>query len=311
MIIVFGAISIDLSFDVEALPGNNETVPALHYAMEPGGKGANQALAAARSGAKVTLVAKAGEDSAGSEIIAKLHDEGITVSGVAHGSSPTGTTTTIIDSHDLSHTVIAAGANTELSADQIPEEILNDKVFVLLQTDIDPEQNAAVLEKAKQAGAQTMMNLAPSIDLTQKALDHLDYLVVNQEQAHPLAKKLGLNVENNALKMAQGLAKQGDLNCIITIGDRGGMAVTKEGTGWSVEALPIGEMVDHSGAEDSYSGTLAACLQAGLPLPRAMKRASIAASLTCTQKGAQSAFPTLDEIDKRINDIEDPKQHDL
>ncbi|GJL85230.1 MAG: ribokinase [Micavibrio sp.] len=311
MLIVFGFISIDLNLDVEALPGNNETVSALQYTMEPGGRGANQALAAARSGAKVTLVAKAGEDSTGSEIIDKLHDEGITVSGVAHGSNPTGTTTTIRDTHGLSHTVIATGANTELSADQIPEEILNDKVLVLLQTDIDPEQNAAVLEKAKHTGAQTMMNLAPAIDLTQKALDHLDYLVVNQEQAHQLAKKLGLNVEDNALKMAQGLSKQGGLNCIITIGDRGGMAVTKDGTGWSVEALPIENMIDHSGAEDSYSGTLAACIQAGLPLPRAMKRASIAASLTCTKKGVQSAFPTLDDIDKRINDIDNPQQHDL
>lgn len=311
MIIVFGAISVDLRFNVEELPGSNETVSALDSAYAPGGKGANQALAAARSGAKVTLVGRTGVDRFGEEILERLRNEGITTSGAAHELSPTGTITTITDMQGLSQTIISSGANSHLSASQLPAKILNDKALVLLQTDIGAEENAAVLTNAKRAGASTMMNLAPSIELTQKALDHLDYLVVNQEQARQLAQKLGLNVENSALKMAQGLAKQGNLNCIITIGARGGKAVTKDGCGWSVEALPIDKVIDHSGAEDSYSGTLAACLQAGLPLPRAMKRASIAASLTCTKKGAQTAFPTLDEIDKRINDIADPQQHEL
>ncbi len=311
MIIVFGSVSVDMYLDVERLPTANETVAAEGYIIEPGGKAANQALAAIRSGAKVTLVGHTGNDEFGENILEKLRDEGISTAGVAHSSLATGTNFMIRDAHSLSQSIIANGANGELSADQIPEEILNDKALILLQTEASPEQNMEVLAKAKHAEAQTMMNLAPSIDLTQKALDHLDYLVVNQEQARQLAEKLGLDVDDKALKMAEGLAKQGNLNCVITIGARGGMAVTKDGVGWSVEALALDEVVDHSGAEDSYCGTLAACLQAGLPLPRAMKRASIAASLTCSKKGAQSAFPVLDDIDGRINDIGDPQQHEL
>ncbi len=311
MIIVFGSISTDLYFEVERLPETNEIISAAHCDICPGGKGANQALAAARSGARVSLVGKIGDDKFGENILDALHREDITASGVTQSTLPTGTVAYITDGSGLKHTIVAPGANADASADQIPKEILDKKALLLLQTEIDPQKNLDSLEKAKKAGALTMMNLSPSIDLTQKALNHLDYLVVNQVEARRLAEKLGLKVEDNALKMAHGLSSQGKLNCIITIGARGCVAVTKEGTGWSIEALPVEKIIDRSGAEDSYCGTLAACIQAGLPLPRAMKRASIAGSLTCTQKGRQNTFPSLDSIDKRINDISDPVQHDL
>ncbi len=311
MIIVFGAVSADLRFDVDIFPGNNEAVEALSYIVTPGGRGANQAVAAIRSGAKVTLIGTAGKDCFGDKILTRLQAEGVIISGVSRESGTTSTITTITNKHGHHIAVTSPGTNALLAAKHLNDELLNDKALVLLQTDTASEENESVLTKAKKARARTMMNLAPSIDMTQKALDNLDYLIVNQGQARQLAKKLNLDVDSSALKMAQGLARQGKLNCIVTLGERGCVAVTLEGIGWTVEALRLEKVVDTSGAEDSYCGTLAACVQAGMPLPRAMKRASIAASLTCTKKGAQNAFPTLDEIDKKINDIPDPKQQEL
>ena len=309
MIIVFGQISMDMVLRVADLADANDHVPAVYDAISPGGKAASQALAAARSGAKAALVGKIGDDEFSSTILTHLRKEGVITNGIAMSDSlPTGVNIRIHDP-DGNHKLIAAsGANDEISADQVPDEVLNNKSFLLLQTEIRSDINTDLLARARKGGATTLMNLAPSIDLSQKALNNLDYLIVNMPEAEKLAKKIGIGVENDALKLAQGLSKQGNVNCIVTLGARGAVACTREGVSWQVNALNIGEVVDRAGAEDAYCGTLAACLQTSMPLPRAMKRASIAASLACTKKGGMTSIPYLTDIDARINDLPDPVQ---
>ena len=306
MIIVFGSISMDMYLRVADLGDTGTHIRAAYDDMVPGGKAASQALAAARSGSKVALVGKIGDDEFSNTILNQLRREGVMTSGVGKSALPTGINISLEDALGGRRIISAAAANEEVNSDQVPDEILKEKTYILMQTEIRAEVNSALLAKAKKGGAITVMNLSPSIEMSQKALNNLDYLVVNSPEAAKLAEKIGIGVENDAAKLAEGLAKQGELNCIVTLGARGAIACTKEGLTWSVGALDIGEIVDRAGAEDAYSGTLTACLQAGMPLPRAMQRASIAASLACTKKGGMTSIPYLADIDARINDLPDP-----
>lgn len=311
MIVIFGAIAMDEHLGVTTLPGQNETIEAHYYQDEPGGKAVKQAIAAIRSGAKVSIYGAIGRDENANFILETLKTEGVEASGVNRSDGPTGLSCYIQDNEDRHQTIYLPGANKSVKADIVPDDALEFQTLVLLQTEIDSGENCALLKRAKAAESQTMMNLAPSIEMSQKALNLLDYLIVNQDEARILAEKMGLDVEDNALKIAQGLAQLGKLNCIITIGARGAVAVTNDNKGWSVQALDVGEIVDRSGAEDAYCGTLAACVDAGLHLPRAMKRASVAGSLACTRRGLLSSFPTMEEIEARINDLDDPVSEDL
>ncbi len=311
MLIVFGSTLMELRFKTETLPQTGGISKAESHSAEPGGKGANQALAACRAGAKVALVSKVGDDDYATNILGKLRREGITTSGIGKGETPTGCSLQIIaESGDSLHT-IAFCANKEIESQQVPDEILSEQTVILLQTEIDMNVNAAILEKTKKAGATTIMNLSPSIELSQKTLKHLDYLIVNRIEAQKLAVKLGLTAEQDSIKIAQALAAEGQLNCIITLGGKGSLAVEKNGKGWKVEALNVKEAIYKNGAEDVYSGTFAACIYAGLPLERALKRASIAASLTCTKPGGQRTFPFLADIESELENLADAEKLEL
>ena len=309
MILVFGSICMDIHVQVATLPAAGTLTLAQGQTITGGGKGANQALAAVRSGSKVALVGKTSDDVFSQNYLLKLRQQGIITSSVARSDKhPTGTRLYIEAPGGGQMAILHAGANAETAADQIPDEILNDKAFVLLQTELSPAENAKLLSRAKAQGAQTILNLAPSIDMSMKTLNDLDYLILNHEQAGHLAKKIGLQVETSALKIAEALSKLGNLNCIITLSDEGSVAYTVKGIAWQVESLKLEEIVDRAGAQDAFCGTFVACLEAGMPLPRAMKRASIAGSLTCMKQGEQAAFPYLADIDACINDVPDPQQ---
>lgn len=317
MLIIFGSLVIDSHFGVKSLPKTYETIHANYYQKEPGGRAFNQAISAVRSGAKVFIYGKVGDDAEGELLIESLQAEDVDISGITKTSqTPTGMKAYTQAPEDIHHSVYAPGANSLLSADDVPDDILNDKAIVLVQTDISEKENLALLQKAKKAGATTIMNLAPSIELSQKVLNLLDYLIVNHDEARRLSQQMDIYDKAGAdnisiLKIAEGLSLQGKLNCIITVGAEGSRAVTQDHKGWSVSALPIEELIDRSGAEDAYCGTLAACIDAGLHLPRALKRASVAGSLACTKQGIKSSFASQEEIEKHINEIEDPKTEDL
>ncbi len=304
MIIVFGSMHIRIPLSVEEFAQQGTVAIANYVEPYPGGKGANQALAAARAGASgnVTLVGQTGDDEFSVTLLNSLRREGVTTSGVTKNDLPTGLKIFIEDGKNNPQVYFAPAANTRASADQVPDEVLSDDVFILIQTEITPDANGDLLEKAKNAGATTIMNLSPSVDIKQKTLDNLDYLIVNREEASALASKLNFNADD-VQKMAEGFARLGNLNCIITQGAQGAVACSADGEIWSVEALPIAELVDRSGAEDSYCGAFVAALYGGLTLPDAMKQASIAASLTCTKSGTSNIFPTKEDIEDQTGNL--------
>jgi len=311
MLIVFGPIAIELTLQSGTAPDANRTSFVPGYRFEPGGRAANQALAACRAGAKTALVGMVGDDELGSFILSQLRREGITTSGVAKSKRPTGCVIHQNGEDQHTHHTIALAANEDANAEQIPDEVLHEDSVVLVQTEIPINRNIEVLEKAKADGATTVMNLSPSLDLSQKILNNLDYLIVNRAEALRLAQKLGLEAGDNTIKIAQALSHAGKMGCIITMGAQGSIGVCKDGKSWKVGTPNIDAITDNTGAEDVYAGTFAACIDAGLPMHQAIKHASIAATLTCTKEGGQSSYPYFADIEEKLGELGDAEELEL
>lgn len=308
MIVVFGSINMDMNLGVKAFPKPGETVLSPFYDMSPGGKGANQALAAARAGAKTAIIGKTGDDGMGTRILNNLRRNEVMTSGVAHSEvMPTGMAIVLHDKAGESQVIVASGANSEAHADQVPDDILHDKNLLLLQMEVPVAENINVMERAKEHGAKIILNLAPAIKIPKKALELVDYLIVNELEAKQFAEVLGIDVENDAVKIAQALSRDGNLDCIVTLGVHGAVAVTSKGKGWLVKAMELENVVDSTGAGDCFCGTLAAFLHNGMALPPAMKRASIAAGLACTKVGVQPSYPYSAEIEENLQNLPDPE----
>lgn len=302
MIIVFGSLNMDMAVRLETLPEPDETVLSKEYELIPGGKGANQALAAARAGAKVAMVGRVGLDNYGKTCTDALKREGVLVSGVAKSDKPTGTAIVARTDKGENMIIVISGANMEVTHDQVPDEILTNANMLLMQMELPVDQTITLLERAHARGCKTILNLAPAVSIPKKAFGNLDYLIVNSIEARQLVEKMGLNVENNAIKLAQALARAGNMTCLITLGSKGSVAATKEGPVWAVPCMKLKpeEVVDVTGAGDSYCGTFAAAIHAGLDIGQAMRRASIAGSLAVMKAGAQDSLPYISDVEELL-----------
>ncbi len=301
MIIVFGSINMDVNMRVKRFPKAGETVLAHSYTMTPGGKGANQALASARIGAKTALVGKVGDDGAGLRILNYLKRHEVMTSGVATSEEmPTGMATVMRDSAGENSIVVASGANAEVNAEQVPSNILGANNVLLCQMELPLEQNALVMKTAHDTGAKVVMNLAPAIAIPKQLLALVDYLIVNQIEAEQLAKTLKIDAQKNTASLAQKLAKQNNVTCIVTMGGKGVVVAEPNGKGFSFPALKIKQVVDTAGAGDCFCGTFTACLHEGRTLMAAVKMATVASGLSCQTKGIMKSYPYLSDIEEAM-----------
>ena len=296
MLLVFGSLNVDLVFQVEALPRPGETVLCPGYQLAAGGKGANQAAAAARAGARVRMVGHLGDDDFGRFARTALVAAGVDDTLVATSASATGIAVIGVDRQAENQIIVASGANLDTDADQVDDAELAPGVTVLCQNEIRPEATFALLERAKARGARTILNLAPAGSVPADVLDGLDVLVVNEIEAASAAGGKG-----NPADLARDLAARHGLTCVVTLGGEGALAVGPAG-GIRVPALAI-EPVDTTGAGDAFTGVLAAGLDRGLGLPDALRRASVAAGLACTRVGAQTSQPDAAAIEVRLADL--------
>ncbi len=304
MIIVFGSINMDVIMNVPEFPRGGETILAPSYDMGPGGKGANQSLAAARTGVKTALVGKVGDDAMSHRILGNLRRNEVMTSGVAVSDMlPTGMAFVMLDRHGENQIIVASGANSDVSAGQVPDEILKAGNILLLQMEIPLTENFALLERAKTRGATTMLNLAPAFKITQQALDNIDYLIVNEHEARVVAEAFDIWEQNDMMIVAKALAAQGKLNCIVTLGSKGALAVTAQGEAWRVPAMKLEEIVDTTGAGDCFCGTFAAAIHEKMPIGQALRRAVAAACLSCTQKGAQDSYPFSADVEEALKNL--------
>ena len=302
MIIVPGSINADLLFPVQTLPAPGETVLCPSYTMAPGGKGANQAAAAAKAGAEVRFVGHVGDDAYGPVVRRLLADAGVDVAGLAISAKPTAIAVIGVDAKGENQIIVASGANLDTSAEQVPRDWLSPVTTVLCQNEIRTEQSFAALRLAHDAGARTILNLAPAAPIPNEVLDLLDVLVVNELEAQAAAGGVGAPE-----RLARDLAKAHDLVVVVTLGGQGAIAADRTGRLLRVAALPI-EPVDTTGAGDAFTGVLAARLDKGAALEVALHRAAVGAALACERLGAQSAQPTESEIEARAIDLAMPSE---
>ncbi|HYH38421.1 MAG TPA: ribokinase, partial [Azospirillum sp.] len=251
MIVVFGSLNMDLVMAVPALPRPGETVLCPSYRVLPGGKGNNQAVAAARAGARVRLFGRVGPDGFGEALRANLVANGIASEDVRTAGAPTGCAAITVASDGENAITVASGANLEVRSADVPDAALEHGGFLVAQMEVPPDETWAVLRRAKAAGMRTVLNLAPA-PLPTPALatalrEAVDILVVNELEAVTLAS--GLNEDAASLDAATLCRRLSDVLrvvCVMTLGGRGVLACDGEQT-WSVGALPV-TVVDTTGA---------------------------------------------------------------
>lgn len=293
MVVVFGSINVDLVMRVPNHPVPGETVLADALEISPGGKGANQAIAAARMGAAVQMCGAVGDDAYGIEMRSNLARNGVDVSNVREiPGSVTGCATITVSRSGENSICVAAGANWEVRAETVPEGVLGPDSIIVTQMEVPPAENWALLSRAKARGARTLLNLAPAVSLDDALVDavarYVDFLVVNETEAAKLLQALGM-LPRGAEADARALAGRLNVTAIVTLGAEGACAES-EGRILRAASLPV-PATDTTGAGDCFVGVLADRLQRGEEFEHALTLACAAGALACTKPGAQSAMP--------------------
>jgi len=295
-ILVFGSINADLVFPVESLPTKGETVLGANYFFHPGGKGANQAVAAATAGGNVAFIGCVGKDGYSEELIASLKRANVDTSHIKRGDTPTGCAAIGVDSSGENQIIVASGANLEVLASQVPDHLVNSSTIVVLQMEVRPSENWSLIRRAKGLGATITLNLAPASQVPIDVLSKIDFLVTNEHEINFLSKELGIQY-TNPIEAAQKVSQLTKNTCILTLGARGAFAFNKSET-LKIPALEL-DPVDTTAAGDCFVGWLAARLSEGDNLDQSMRWASVAAGKACLVSGAQTSLPSFDTV-KRI-----------
>ncbi|HYP36831.1 MAG TPA: ribokinase [Stellaceae bacterium] len=278
MIVVFGSINVDLIVPVPRLPRAGETVLGGDYAVLPGGKGANQALAARRAGAKVVLAGAVGADSFAGIALDLLRGDGVDTRLVRVVEQPTGCAAIMVSSEGENTIAVAPGANASARSDQVPDELLSAGTTLVVQMEVPPCETAMLIRRLRTRGGYSLLNLAPAVPIDIALLEEIDLVVANEGEA----ATTGSDPEQLARRLRQGL--------VVTRGAAGALALLRDGIKIEVPALAI-KPVDTTGAGDTFVGVLAAALDLGSPVEAALHRASAAAGLACLARGAQTAMP--------------------
>ncbi|MGO1583216.1 MAG: ribokinase [Actinomycetaceae bacterium] len=289
-VVVIGSLNVDEIASVDVLPRPGETITATGYATHPGGKGATQAVAAARAGAPVRMVGAVGDDDA-----AALLRESMSVDGIGLDlrtpDGETGRALILVQSDGENVITVVPGANHLLTPDDVARACasLTADDVLLMQLEIPLELVTAAARHAREAGATVVLNAAPALPAL--PLEDVDVLVVNE---HECLTAAGRDVGADPLTTAADLATEHGLTVIVTLGARGAAHTT----GGPPEVTPSPEVtaVDTTGAGDTFVGYLAAALLEGSPLPDAVRLAVRAGSAAVTRLGAQPAIPYRDSI---------------
>jgi ribokinase len=297
MIIVFGSLNVDLVTPVARLPAPGETVIGPAYALHPGGKGANQALAARRAGAQVALFGAVGRDAFAEIALSLLEAEGVDLSHVARVAAPTGAAFISVDADGANQIVVAAGANALAEPGGLAMQPLSDATILLLQRETPEAAGLAAARLVKQAGGRVILNLAPAGVPDPELLAVVDILIANEHEALVLAQALGWR-DLDPEEIARRVDAERGIICIVTLGADG--VVAWQGGLRRRLPAPAVTVVDTVAAGDSFVGAFAAALRRGYGLSGALQRGLAAGSLACTREGAQPSIPYGAEIERLV-----------
>ena len=304
MIVIFGSMNADLVFSVDALPRPGETVLCPSYQAVAGGKGLNQAVAAARANTdpatSVQMVGRVGPDGFALLALQALKDAGVGTEAVTESALPTGCAAVIVDRAGENQITVASGANMDLWPEALPDEWLGPKTVLLLQMEIPLESNWDVARRAKARGARVVLNLAPAKPAPADVLPSFDLIVLNEIEAGMLARAQGLDAASGE-EAGRAVAARCGVTTVVSLGSAGAVAFGPD-EAWRCGALAI-EPVDTVGAGDAFVAGLALGLAEGAPLPAMLHRANVIGSLACLVEGAAPAMPSADEIEARLGDL--------
>lgn len=294
MILDFGSINMDLVVPVASLPRPGETVLCEGYVTKPGGKGANQAVAAARLGRRTAMVGRVGDDDAGRRLLAGLADAGVDATHVrATAGTASGIALIAVDGAGENAIVVSPGANGRLDAADVvaAQATVSAAAVVLLQLEVPV---AAVLAAAEAARGTVVLNPAPALPLPDALLARVDVLVPNRSELGVLCAAPPPADAHLALAMAQQLAS--GRGVVVTLGADGAIVVAPGGHAERI-AAPVVEAVDATGAGDCFCGALGDALAGGAELVEAARWAVRAAAASVTRRGAQAGMPTRAEVE--------------
>lgn len=286
MITVVGSVNHDTVAVVPSLPRPGETVSAVSVFSVHGGKGANQAVAAARMGASVAFVGAVGTDAIGPVLVDRLRDEGIDVGHVETAEGSSGVALITIDEHGENTIAVGAGANASVALTEASREVVRTSSVVLCQLEVPL---STVIETMEVAAGTTILNAAPAARLPSQLLEAVDVLIVNETE---LATLTGASEPSSARQL-------GVRTVVVTLGAQGAQVVTTGDTGY-VRA-PSVTVRDTTGAGDTFCGAFASAIEEGRDVFEAATMGVVAGSLATTKLGAREAMPTRRAVEQLLD----------
>ena len=299
-IVVVGSSNTDMIIKADRIPKPGETILGGEFLTAAGGKGANQAVAAARAGGRVTFIARVGNDTFGEQAIAGFTSDGINVQHVVQDPvTPSGVALIFVGKNGENSIAVASGANEKLSSNDVlkaKDAFVGASVLLMqLETPLATLQTAA--ELAAQAGVQIILNPAPACPIPDSLLQHLSIITPNETEAELLT---GIKVDCDAAirEAANNLMARGVQTVVITLGERGAFLVNGT-TSQMIRGFKV-NAIDTTAAGDTFNGALAVALAEGQPLEEAVHFANAAGAISVTRIGAHPSAPKREEIEQFI-----------
>jgi ribokinase len=299
MITVFGSINMDLIATTAELPKPGETVPGSSFSTAAGGKGANQALAATRAGARVRMAGAVGNDAFAEPALALLKDAGTDLSPVLSASEPTGTALILVGDDGENMITVIPGANGTLTADEAVKAVdaMSPGDLLLLQLEIPAAAVEAALRAARDKGVTSVLSTAPYTADAARLAEVADIVIANETEFEDLAGCSSATAADRSDTLRR-LHADREQTFVVTLGAEGVVAIRNREI-LSAPGLVI-EPVDTVGAGDTFCGYLAAGLDQGLDFAQALRRAAVAGSLACLTRGAQPSIPFAKAVDQAL-----------
>ncbi len=301
-VLVIGSLNADLVVRTPHFPEPGETISGEDLHIIPGGKGANQAVAAARQGASVAMIGRVGKDSFGDTLLDNLKNNHVDTSNIERDDASTGTAIIVVDQNGQNSIVLSAGANGKVTGGNVKKNFPGFQAikYVLLQLEIPLETVIYAAQSSFMEDALVILNPAPARPLPDELLKAIDYLIPNETELSILS---GMPVTDvaSAEKAARALQEHGTFTIIVTMGDKGALIVDKfDNEAQLIPAFKV-EAIDTTAAGDAFIGGFASALLRNLEIDEAVKYANACGALAATKFGAQPSLPTKDEIEKFIS----------